>query len=187
MLVFSAFANADVVTLANGDRLTGTLGALQEGAIKVTTELAGEVSIPWANVSGIESAGPVAIRGADNIVLEGQLVFSDGSQFMKTTEGLEPLVLGQVQAIGASAEALAAAPAPEDPKKPDVWTGVIDMGASWRTGSRSTVDARSTVTATREKPKNKLTLMMDAAYAEDEDVPNKQSIKGEAKWQYFPK
>lgn len=182
-------ARADLVVLSNGDRLTGTLGALSEGAVVVATELAGEVSIPWANIAGVETAGVVGIRGADGAINEGQLVYSDGAQYLKTAEGLEPLVLGNVQAIGASAEALAAEAPVEvaEAEKPDVWSGAIDFGASWRTGTRNTVDARSTVTAVREMPKNKLTLMLDAAYGEDENIPNKQALKGEAKWQFFPK
>ena len=182
-------ARADVVTLANGDRLSGTLGALTDGTLAVATDLAGDVTIPWANIAGIESAATVGLRGVDGTLHEGQLVYTDGSQFLKTSDGLEPIVLGQVQAIGASGDALAAEPAAEvaEAETPDMWSGVIDMGASWRTGTRSTLDARSTVTATREAPSNKLTLMLDAAYGEDENIANKQAIKGEAKWQLFPR
>jgi putative salt-induced outer membrane protein YdiY len=188
-LIAAVASFGDVVILSNGDRLTGDTGIVDDGTLRVATELLGEVAIPWSSVAGIETAGPVALRTADGTVHEGRLVFSDGVQYLESAGGLEPLVLADVQALGPTAAALETPPAvPEEQvETPGPWSGVVDLGASWRTGMRDTLDARSTLTLTRAMPKNKLTLLVDAAYGEDESVRNKQSIKGEAKWQFFPR
>lgn len=185
LAIFSA--SADVVSLVNGDRLSGTVGAVVDGNLSVASDLAGEVSIPWGNVAGIASEDTVALRGADGGLHEGQLVYVDGAQFLRTDDGLEPIVLEQVVALGPTVEAVAQEMELAEAETRDVWSGAIDLGASWRTGTRDTIDGRLTVSAVREMPKDKLTLTLDTAYGEDEDIPNKQSIRGEAKWQFFPR
>ncbi len=51
----AALADADVVTMTNGDHLTGRVVKLERGQLEVSAEEGGSIDIPWNNVATITS------------------------------------------------------------------------------------------------------------------------------------
>jgi hypothetical protein len=51
----AALADADVVTMTNGDHLTGRVVKLERGQLEVSAEKGGSIDIPWNNVATITS------------------------------------------------------------------------------------------------------------------------------------
>lgn len=84
-LLFSHQAWADVLWLANGDRLTGQIKTLNEQKLIFTSKLAGEVTVAWKDVQKLESDKPLLLefkpvtgnpQGKDElveVVMQGQL------------------------------------------------------------------------------------------------------------------
>src|ERR1700727_3549520 len=54
-LPVAAFADADVVTLTNGDHVTGTVRKLEHGNLDVGAEDGGSIEVPWKTVATITS------------------------------------------------------------------------------------------------------------------------------------
>lgn len=67
-------AMADVVTLRNGDRLTGDVVSKDESTLLLRTPYAGEVRIRWADVSTLVTAAPVRVQLDDGAAIEGRLL-----------------------------------------------------------------------------------------------------------------
>ena len=61
-LLFSHQAWADVLWLANGDRLTGQIKTLNEQKLIFTSKLAGEVTVAWKDVQKLESDKPLLLE-----------------------------------------------------------------------------------------------------------------------------
>src|SRR5262245_17376618 len=60
LVAMAAPAAADQVTLANGDRLTGTVASLAGGTLAVTTPN-GALRIPWETVAGLTIDNPILV------------------------------------------------------------------------------------------------------------------------------
>ncbi|MGA2078088.1 MAG: hypothetical protein ABSH52_31750 [Terriglobia bacterium] len=65
LLVFiclAAWAHADLATLKNGDRVTGTLVTIKGGTLQLKTANLGTVSIPMAQVDSHGTGGGLLLR-----------------------------------------------------------------------------------------------------------------------------
>jgi putative salt-induced outer membrane protein YdiY len=76
---------ADEVRLKNGDKLTGQIVRMQESKLILKTTYAGEITIIWQEVAGIQTDGSVKIVLTDETTLEGTTeVAEDGKMKLKT-------------------------------------------------------------------------------------------------------
>src|SRR5580658_1371011 len=76
---------ADQVTLKNGDRLSGNIIKYDGKNLVLKSELAGDVTIPWENVTGVTSTQPLNITLKDGQHIVGTLT-TDGSRFQVATK-----------------------------------------------------------------------------------------------------
>ena len=76
---FSLFgqASADQVSLKNGDRLSGTIVKSDGKNLLLHTDYAGDVSLKWDAVQGIESAGQLHVELQDGTNAVGTVTSSD--------------------------------------------------------------------------------------------------------------
>ncbi len=72
-------AKTDVVTLANGDRLTGEVVRLQRGLLEFKTDTMGTVQIEWAQIANLQSALLFEVERASGERHFGQLAPSSQS------------------------------------------------------------------------------------------------------------
>ncbi|MBM3727243.1 MAG: hypothetical protein FJW40_17695 [Acidobacteria bacterium] len=61
LLLTASVAQADVVTLKNGDRLTGTILKSDAKALVIKTEFAGTVTLDWTAVVNVSSPETLTI------------------------------------------------------------------------------------------------------------------------------
>lgn len=123
-LTFVGFgsAHADVITLDNGDRITGTVGNITSGNVTVATAYAGSVTIAMANVTNIQTDGTYDVTLSSGNQVSGQLV----------TDGV--LVDGNVTPATIADISLLAPPPNDDP----VWTSRIDAMFGLSNGNAKT-------------------------------------------------
>jgi putative salt-induced outer membrane protein YdiY len=81
---------ADVLTLSNGDRLSGTVLRKQGDSVVLRTAYAGDVSVKWSEVTGITTAKPVHVILSDESSIKGELLAADaGHARVKAGEIIE--------------------------------------------------------------------------------------------------
>lgn len=83
-------AKTDVITLYNGDRITGEIKSLESGILKLSTDAMGTVRIEWADVARLESDYFYEIR------------LSDGARHLGSIE--TPELSGQVTLLDLDGE-----------------------------------------------------------------------------------
>src|ERR1700675_475865 len=71
-------AKADQVTLKNGDRLTGSIVNSDGKILLIKTEFAGDVTVQWDAITGIESSDKLNLTLKDGKRLSGKITTRDG-------------------------------------------------------------------------------------------------------------
>ncbi len=103
LLAVPAFA--DVVTLKNGDRISGTVVRKEDGTLTMKTAYAGELKIAWAEVVTVSTDGPVVVQLADGTEVVVRLaVRSDGDIEPVRPPGTHRVPLGKIAFINPTPE-----------------------------------------------------------------------------------
>jgi len=151
LLCLASWASADVATLKNGDRVTGTLVTIKGGTLQLKTANLGTVSIPMAQVATYSSDKPVAVVIKGQEPVQGILELLPSGDWQIKGEN------GKVQTIPA-AKPDVIMPA-EDYQKleqaPGIlqgWKGAASLGFSLQNGSQETNTLTTSVAASRERP-----------------------------------
>ena len=151
LLCLTTIAYADVATLKNGDRVTGTLVTIKGGTLQLKTANLGSVSIPMAQVVSYSTDKPVAVVIKGQEPVRGMLELLPSGDWQVKGEN------GQVQTI-AAAKPEAIMPV-EDYQKleqaPGVlqaWKGSASLGYSLQNGSQETNTLTVGIAAIRERP-----------------------------------
>ncbi|MCW5625342.1 MAG: DUF481 domain-containing protein [Burkholderiales bacterium] len=73
LLLIATAADADVIRLKNGDRITGTVVKRADATMVVATPYAGEVKINWAEIEGVDfdSPKPVLLQDSSRVAVSG--------------------------------------------------------------------------------------------------------------------
>ncbi len=129
-LLVSTVSYADTVNLINGDRITGSVDTIAEGALLLTTEHMGAISIPMGQVAGIDKPQDIRITTATGEELMGTLSTQGGTQTITTANGTRVLALANVSA-GMDDELARAAAEP-------TWTTTADVGYILTKGNSQT-------------------------------------------------
>ncbi len=96
LAAISASAQADVVTLLNGDRLTGAVTTIGGGQLLIDTAHLGSITVPVDQVAGVQKADPESFSTASGAQLTGVLATEEGRQVIRTDEGLEPILVSDL-------------------------------------------------------------------------------------------
>jgi hypothetical protein len=91
----------DVVTLNNGDRLTGEILSLSRGRIELKTDNAGTIEIEWDKIASLVSRHQFTVTLTDGTLLVGSLEANAAPQSIRvaTIGGERHLPMGQVTGI----------------------------------------------------------------------------------------
>ena len=122
-LIWTPAVLADVVTMKNGDRISGKVKDMIDGKLTLETAYAGKLVIAWDQVAGLVTDKPIMVKLSDGRQTAGQAVEADKDilALTGTEKARSPLV--QVQAIN-----------PPDPRKLRV-KGQVNLGTDIRTGN----------------------------------------------------
>lgn len=160
---------ADQVTLKNGDRLSGSIIKYDGKNLTLKSDLAGEVTIPWENVTAVTSAQPLAITLKDGQRIVG-IVTTDGTKFQVATKetGNVTAARDSVQAIRSEPEQKAYDTEIDRYKNPrliDLWTGTFDLGFAEAHGNVDTNTFTLGATAVRATSRDKITVNYQQIYS----------------------
>src|ERR1700730_18514064 len=78
LLAAAVAAQADQVSLKNGDRLSGSIVSSDGKTLLIKTEFAGEVSVQWDAITAIESSEKLNLTLKDGKRLSGNITTKDG-------------------------------------------------------------------------------------------------------------
>jgi hypothetical protein len=166
-LVAAVSASADQVTLKNGDRVTGSIVKKDDKNLTVKSDLMGEVTIPWDQVTEIKTNEQL------NVVLAGQtakppavikagITEDNGQITLSTGQGAPQTVApAGIAAIRDNAEEAAY----ERLLRPGIlqlWTGTVTLGLAGTAGNAQTSSFTTAMNTSRTTNHDLIALYFNA-------------------------
>lgn len=160
---------ADQVTLKNGDRLSGNIIKYDGKNLVLKSDLAGEVTIPWGNVTGVTSTQPLNVTLKDGQRIVGT-VTTEGTKFQVATKETGTVMAAResVQGIRSDAEQKAYDTEIDRYKNPrliDLWTGTFDLGFTQTAGNTETETFTLGANAVRATTRDKIMVNYTQIYS----------------------
>lgn len=152
LLSFAATAaHADVVTLKNGDRVTGAFVNEKDGKLALKSDVLGDLSIPVDKIASFTAEKPVALLAKGGKPVEGQLELTTSGEWKLTSSGAsQTIAAANVEMILLATEYEALEHHEAKPWKD--WKGASTLGYSISHGDQDTSNLAITVAAVRERP-----------------------------------
>jgi putative salt-induced outer membrane protein YdiY len=172
--VFASAAVADQVTLKNGDRLSGNIVSGDGKTLLIKTEFAGDVTIDWDAIMGIESTQNLNLTLKDGTKLSGKITTTSDGKFVvagATPAPAAPPSKDTIVAVRNDAEQKAFdidAEKMAHPKFTYFWSGLFDTGLALTRGNSSTASYTLDGKGVRETPRDKLTLYANYIFADNQ-------------------
>jgi putative salt-induced outer membrane protein YdiY len=162
---------ADQVALKNGDRLSGTIVKSDGKTLVLKTDFAGELTIKWDAVSGINSTEPLHVVLKDGRTVAGP-VSSTGDKLEVATKESGTVAAEKDSVLAVRNDAEEAEYQYElHPRFIDLWSGLLDTGLSLTRGNSQTLNFTLAGKAARVSKRNKVSLYATAIYASDDTTP----------------
>ena len=178
LILAGAFvAQADQVTLKNGDRFSGTIVTGDGKTLLLKTEFAGDITIKWDAITTMDSDEVVYLTLKDGTKLVGKVTTQDGKFVVASATpapAAAPASKDTIVAVRDDAEQKAydlAAERMAHPKFTYFWSGLFDTGLALTRGNSSTTTFTLATKEIRETPKNKLTVYANYIYGSDSSTP----------------
>ena len=164
-VVLTAPAYADQVSLKNGDRLSGRIVKSDGKTLVLHTDYAGDLSVKWDAVSGIQSSGELHVQLADGKTIAGPVSTNEGKLEIATKSGgtVEASV-GEVKGLRNGAQETVY----EKTLHPGLlqeWKTGLNAGFALTRGNSETKNLSIGFTATRQTTNDKLGLYANTVYA----------------------
>lgn len=156
--VAGVVAAADVVELGNGDRISGTIVELKAGTLTMQVGTKGKVTIPWKEVTAIETSNPQRIKLTSGDVVEG-------ATFVRRGDGVyvsAPAVAGQRPVAPADIAGIAV---PEHPP----WEGGVSAVVAGTSGNSETLAMGAKANFLRDTDNDRLEFYGRGDFATQED------------------
>lgn len=151
LVCITSIGYADVVTLKNGDRVTGTMVVIKAGNLQLKSDILGSLSIPLDKIATFSAAKPVAVVVKDQNPVEGTLELKPSGDWQVTANGKAqtiPAANAQViMAVEAYHTLVEASPEPWQ-----AWKGNATLGYAIQHGNQETNTLTTTIDAVRERP-----------------------------------
>jgi putative salt-induced outer membrane protein YdiY len=162
ILVLAAVPSlADQVTLKNGDRLTGTIVSSDGKTLMLHTEYAGDLTVKWDAVKGIDSSEPLRVDLPNGKTAIGPVSTTDDTVKVATSSGEVAAPVGSVKGLSQQA-------AYEKIEKASLlqgWKGGVNAGFSFTGGNSQTTNLAIGFLAARQSLKSKLGMYANTVYA----------------------
>jgi len=172
LLVFIAFAmvlqsaaQADTVTLKNGDHLTGTIGESDGKAITIHTDYAGDVKIKWPAIQSVASAKPIFVVTADKTVVSGTIAPEGENLVVHTTpESAVVVPLAKIAAVR-SAEGQQNVEKMAHPGLLQDWKGGLNVGFALARGNSDTTNLNTGFNLLRKTLSDSIKMYESSVYS----------------------
>ena len=169
VLVFASHSVfADQVAFKNGDRLTGAILKSDAKSLRMTTAVAGEVTVSWQEIQEFRSDLPLHVVLANGKELVGRMIARDGKLKIVTNTGVTVEASKKtVVAVRNNAEQLAYEKS-QHRSLLHGWDGGLDAGLELTRGNSMTRNFRFAFGAVRKVSREELTLYADSLYSIDD-------------------
>ena len=125
--------NTDVVTMKNGDHLTGEVKKLENGILYLETDyLSGSIGLDWLQVERVQSTGNYQIILKDGSRMEGTI------ERAKSSPGAEDFIIHGVSGDRRAASSDIVEIHPQKRSFLSQVTGDVDLGYSFTSGNKQT-------------------------------------------------
>lgn len=178
-LIVTTFSFADTITLTDGSVLVGSVKKMTDADVTIATKFAGEISIPWGEVTAIDTETVLPVHLSDGSIIMGTLSTDEEGE-MTVTRGQDTTgfsITGrEVTAINP--------PPPPEPEQPK-WKGKVIGNLLITDGNSDVMNIGVTANASRRSEFDRIALAGGYAIAEDEgrDTRDEQFVSG--KYDYF--
>lgn len=155
---------ADEVTLKNGDRLTGTIAQSDGKTLTLHTDYAGDLSIKWDAVQGVESKETLHLQMKDGKTVAGPVTTSDGKLQVSTSSGNIEAPISDVKNLRSDKEESAY----QKTLHPGIfqeWKSGLNLGFALTRGNSETKNLSIGFVATRQTLHDKLGAYSNIVYA----------------------
>jgi putative salt-induced outer membrane protein len=175
--MFVPAAVADQVALKNGDRLSGTIVSGDGKTLVIKTEFAGDVTIQWDAIVGIESTQNLNLTLKDGTKLSGKITTVDGKFVVAGAATPTPAAPATKDAIVAVRDDATQKAYDIDtekmahPRFTYFWSGLFDTGLALTRGNSQTASFTFNAKAVRETPRDKLTVYSNYIFANNDTTP----------------
>jgi putative salt-induced outer membrane protein YdiY len=170
----TTLATADVLYLANGDRVTGTLVTLGAESVVFETEAFGEIAVAREQIAGISTDEPVTLVIAGQLV-EARLQYSEESGQSYASGGIGlALELTELEAVNP--------PPPVPPVREPTWRGSLSGGFTVTDSDRNSQSYNLTGEARQETDDHRLDLAARYVYAEQSSTGGGPSETTQDSW-----
>ena len=168
MIAFSALpVGADHITLANGDRITGTISRLDGQDLEFESELLGTLTTSWAAVEELDSNERLYFTFSDKEAMSGRVSVRGAVMTIETADGQRvPVPRATLRTIGPEPAEGA------DPSFRDLWTADVDAALSLTDGNADTRTMNVGMQAGRITPKDKTSLYFTSLFANNSTAGN---------------
>jgi len=161
-MFFVGIAWADQITLANGDRITGSVVRSDTKVLVLKTDNAGELTLKWESIAAISSPGPLYIGLGGSQMIVGSVETVNG-RFNVTTQNAGVVVTTKesVQFIRNNDEQAKAQFEIDhfrNPRLVDLWTGNFDLGFAASRGNANTATLTMAADAQRATTRDKIAV-----------------------------
>jgi putative salt-induced outer membrane protein YdiY len=157
-------ALADQVSLKNGDRLTGTIVKSDAGTLVLHTDYAGDISLKWGAIQGIQSSGQLHVELQDGKTAFGPVTTTDDKLEITTQTGTVEAPKSSVKTLRNDAEEAAYERTLHAGLLQD-WKAGLNVGFALTGGNSQTENLALAFTGIRQTQHDKLGLYAKSVYA----------------------
>jgi putative salt-induced outer membrane protein YdiY len=142
---------ADVVTLKNGDRVTGKLVTVKGGNLDLKSDILGDLKIPIDKVASFSVEQPATLFVKGKTPVEGQLQLEPSGDWQVTAKGQpQKVAAASVDVIMPASDYHSLVKHTGEPWQD--WKGNASLGYGLQYGNQQTRTFTTTVNAVRERP-----------------------------------
>jgi hypothetical protein len=146
---------ADQIRLKNGDRLTGKIVKSDGKSLIIKTDLAGEVTVAWPDVTEVNSDTPLYLTLADGRTIDGP-VSTSGNQLEVRRAGGTSVATDRAAVVTLRSETEQADYLRRlDPGLLEEWSGSADIGLALSRGNSDTTNLALGTALSRTTPLDK--------------------------------
>jgi putative salt-induced outer membrane protein YdiY len=142
---------ADVVTLKNGDRVTGTMVSVKGGTLELKSDVLGDLMIPLSKVATFSAEKPAVVVVKGQNPKHGQLELASSGDWQITENGKSESIAAANAELVMPADTYQALTEHHAEPWQD-WKGSASLGYSIQRGDQQTNSFATTVAAVRERP-----------------------------------
>jgi putative salt-induced outer membrane protein YdiY len=160
-------ALADEIKLKNGDRLTGKIVKSDGKSLVIKTDLAGEVTVAWPDVTTVTSNTPLFLTLVDGRIIDG-LVSTSGEQLEVRRAGGSSVTTNRSEVVTLRSETEQAEYLNRlNPGLLEGWNGSADLGFALSRGNSDTTNLALGLAVSRTTPRDETTVYSAGLFSKD--------------------